>query len=269
MTIADFIKTTSRQLNDADIESARLDCLILLEDNLQVNRAYVLAHSEDEISASDFSQLQIQIQRRLKHEPLAYIRGHSAFFGRQFQVTDKVLIPRPETETMIELLGQLPLSDQNIRLADIGTGSGCLGITAALEIPKLNVDLYDISSEALDVARQNAAQLGASVGFFQSDLLQHLRHSYDILLANLPYVPEHLGVNRAATFEPRLALFSGSDGLDLYKTFWQQVAQLQALPRFILCESLPGQHHSIATLARHSGYALESSQGFIQVFSIL
>ena len=266
MTIDEFLAAKTVQLATAGIETPRLDCLLLLEDTLIQPRASLLAHLDMPLTSEQTTQLEASITRRQKHEPLAYIRGHAAFYGRSFLVTSDVLVPRPESEQIITLLKTLSLP-RNPVIADIGTGSGCLAISAALELPATQVDGYDISPVALAVARQNAAALGAHVEFYQSDLLTSLQGQYNVLLANLPYVPENSAVNQATTFEPKLALFAGSDGLDVLRVFWQQVATLAHKPDFILTESMPSQHHSMGLLARASGFALDRREGYVQVFA--
>lgn len=266
MTIGEFLPRATSQLQAAGIGTARLDILVLLEDALAISRASVLAHPERILSQEILHTLEQQLALREQHRPLAYIRGKVLFYGREFIVNEQVLIPRPETEDIVTELKGLALSGQS-RIADIGTGSGCLGITAALELPNAAVDLYDISNEALAVAAQNAQRLGARVQCLASDLLSSLRADYDVIITNLPYVPEHYPINKAAGFEPSLALFAGADGMNAYKQFWQQLQNLGHKPSFVLAESLPEQHHANAILARNSGYFLEKTTGFIQLFA--
>lgn len=269
MQLGDFIRHESQQLTDCGIITARLDTLILLEDTLGKDRALLLAHPELKIAPETIELLEQQITRRCSHEPLAYIRGHAAFYGRDFIVSPAVLVPRPETESVIELLKSLDLStSDNIRIADVGTGSGCIGITAALELPNAQVDLIDISPEALAVAEQNIQKhkLSERVHSLKSDLL-HDTAVYDIILANLPYVPDTFPVNEAARKEPALALFSGADGMNHYKIFWQQLAVQAQKPKYVITESFPDQHHFNATLARKAGFTLINMTDFIQCFS--
>lgn len=266
MTAAEYLSAQTQHLRQSGIETARLDCLILLEDELGISRAHLLAHGELQLSAGQLGTLNKKIAQRAKHIPLAYIRGKTAFFGREFMVDRRVLVPRPESEAIIELLKTLPLGD-HVHIADIGTGSGCLGITAALELPGATVQLCDISAGALSVANQNARQLGAHVISKQQDLLGNKPANYDVVLANLPYVPDNFPVNQAVRSEPAQALFAGVDGLDLYKKLWRQLADSRHRPRFVLTESFANQHHALATLARHAGYALERSSGLAQLFA--
>lgn len=264
MTTQDFLDEATKSLEAAGITTARLDCLVLLEDILGLDRAAILAHPEAEITPQQLGKLNKQVTQRLQHVPLAYIRGRAPFFGREFVVNQHVLVPRPETETMIELLKNLPLP-AGAALADIGTGSGCIGITAALELPGAKVELYDIDPAALQVAKQNAERLHAKATIHKTSLLDAQLEA-DVLLANLPYVPERYAINRAAQHEPKHAIFAGKDGLNLYRRFWEQIAGLPKQPVFVLTESLPPQHDSLCLLAKAADYQLHQAQDFIQVF---
>lgn len=264
MTTQEFLKKSTEDLEQAGITSSRLDCFVLLEDSLKLNRASILAHPETEIKLAKLAKLNKQITQRTQHTPLAYIRGKAPFYGREFAVNKHVLVPRPETETMIEILKKLPLPNQPT-IADIGTGSGCIGITAALEIKGAVSELYDIDKEALAVASQNTAALKANAHCHQGDLLER-KPTADVLLANLPYVPENYAINRAARHEPKHAIFAGKDGLDLYRHFWKQISTLPQFPIFVLTESLSSQHDDLADLAKDVGYKLDNAQGLIQAF---
>lgn len=266
MTTGEFLQANAAALQKAGIETARLDCLVLLEDALGIRRSSILAHPEMELTSEQQANLEARVAQRGKHQPLAYIRGKAAFYGHDFIVNSAVLVPRPESETIIDLLKQLPLAN-GITIADIGTGSGCLAITAALELPQSRVDAYDISDAALAIAQQNATALHAHVDFRKSDLLTSVEPA-KVLLANLPYVPEHFPINKAAAHEPGLALFSGADGLNHYKLFWHQISILSQKPRFVITEALPEQHHALAELARHAGFVQDHKEGLVQLFAL-
>lgn len=265
-----------KKLRKAGIATARLDCLVLLEDATAHDRSWLLAHPDFLLARPVLSQLNSQIKRRVRHEPLAYIRGKSEFYGREFMVNKDTLEPRPETETIIELI-KIILHNKNPisrvppwKVVDVGTGSGCLGITVKMELPEAEVIATDISPACLKIARRNASNLGAKVKFYQSDLLQSLP-SYvfsspnSMILANLPYVPDGHTINQAAMFEPKIAIFGGSDGLDVYRRLFQQIANFSEKPRYVLTESLPFQHAQLTEIARLAGYITAESQDFIQM----
>lgn len=262
MTVGEFLKQATDLLAKAEVESARLDVLVLLEDTLDKNRANLLAHPEIELSPVQIAKLNSFIAQRQTHVPLAYIRGKAAFYGRDFVVNEHVLVPRPETESLIELAKALPISAP--RIADIGCGSGCMAITAALEIPGAAVFAYDIDPEVLNVARLNVQRLKANVQLAQSDLLKNITEQFDVILANLPYVPDEYPINQAAGFEPQLALFAGTDGLDLYRIMFGQLHDRTV--SFVITEALIEQHSALADIAAAAGYRLETTDGLAQLF---
>lgn len=265
MTIDKYVEYGTQKLTAAEISSARLDTLILLEDLLHKDRGWVLAHPEHEISKGQFRKLDRKLERRAKHIPLAYIRGFSEFYGREFKVNRHVLEPRPESEAMIDLLLGLDLP-KNPAIADIGTGNGALGITAALEIPGSRVDLYEISSGALAVAKHNTHLHELHLHARKMNLLSRPLRPYDAILSNLPYVPDKWRINEAAMAEPKIAIFGGPDGLDVYRKLFRQLDRFTWKPKFVLAESLPPQHDSLKQIAAQHGFSLYNSQDFIQVF---
>lgn len=265
MNIQTWLRQTQQFLEKAGISTARLDALVLLEDALNKNRTHLLAHPEFVMTDEQVSVLSTQIKRRAQHEPLAYIRGKTEFYGRDFIITSAVLEPRPESETIIELLKTLPLSN-NQRIADIGTGSGALGITAALELPTNTVDLIEIDDAAIEVAKMNVVLHTTKLNVIKSDLLTGSQRAYGVLLCNLPYVPDNFTINQAAMNEPKIAIFGGEDGLDLYRRLFDQLQVLDLKPTYILTESLPTQHTKLAQVAYDAGFRLQTDEDFIQVF---
>jgi release factor glutamine methyltransferase len=261
-----WLKRATERLQAAGIGTARLDCLVLLEDVTDKNRAHWLAHPETKLTDEQLKRLNLLLGRRARHQPLAYVRGKTEFYGRSFAVNKRVLEPRPESETMIELLKKV--SNDNKSIADIGTGSGALAITAKLELPDTQVSAVDIDPGCLKVARSNSKSLNAEITLLEGDLLMPLSKTPDIILANLPYVPDTYHINEAAMEEPRLAIFGGPDGLDLYRRMFEQIHALPSRPQFVLTESLPFQHHSLATIARAHGYIQDQKDDFIQLFSL-
>jgi release factor glutamine methyltransferase len=266
MLVNTWLRSACKKLESSNIGTARLDALLLLEFVTYKERAWLLAHPEFELSAAQVAKLEKLLNRRVQHEPLAYIRGSTEFYGRDFVITPAVLEPRPESETMIDMLKTLPRFDHSVRLADVGTGSGALGITAKLELPNLDVDLLEIDPKAIKVAKTNVDKFTLSINVIKSDLLKASTKDYDILLCNLPYVPDDYQINLAAGHEPRLAIFGGKDGIELYRQLFAQVSQLTKQPLYILTEALPPQHPALALLAQTAGYSLFKSDDFIQCF---
>lgn len=271
-----ILRQYTNRLEAAGIGTARLDCLVLLEDATGKDRSWLLAHPDHTVQGPTLEALELSILRRITHEPLAYIRGKTEFYGREFCINNDVLEPRPESETMIDLLKQLievqkPKPKSQFTVVDVGTGSGALGITAALEVPNSKVIATDIDSKCLKVARQNAQNLDANVKFYQGNLLDPVpASSFQLptsILANLPYVPDHYHINEAAGMEPRVAIFGGMDGLDIYRKLFAQVTQYPNPPLYILTESIPFQHKSLAKIARNCGFVEAQDEDFIQVFT--
>jgi len=258
MILDQWLKQATNNLKVANIGSARLDALILLEDEIGRDRAWILAHPEYEILAESLKKLNKRLARRKAHEPLAYIREKTEFYGRDFYVDSRVLEPRPESETMIDMLKRLRLPITT-KIADVGAGSGALGITAALEIPRAVADFYDIDPDTLAVAEQNAKNYRLFSRYFHSDLLQQAPFSYDVVLANLPYVPARHQINRAASHEPAVAIFGGGDGLNSYHRLFEQIKKLPWQPTYVFTESLPPQHTNLSRLATDAGYKLKET----------
>ncbi len=264
MTVSNWLHEAQQKLEGAGIETARLDCLVLLENCLNKNRTQLLAHPDLEINTEQQNYLWRQIERRTGHEPLAYIRGKVEFYGRDFLVDKHVLVPRPESETIIDLLKTARLPEHP-HIVDVGTGSGALGITAKLELPNAAVTLLDIDRQALKVAEKNINKFSVDIAHILSDLLP-ADTLCDVVIANLPYVPDAFSINRAAQAEPRLAIFGGPDGLEHYRRMFVQLQSFSKKPQFILTESLPQQHAKLIEIAGQAGFMLTNSEDFIQQF---
>ena len=280
MSIYQWLKSSEKLFHSANIPTARLDAELLLAHELRVNRSYLHTHLDTPLQRQSLQRLERMILRRVAHEPIAYILGRQEFYGREFIVSPDTLTPRPETETMIELLlkaangiqfGQV----ENLEIIDVGTGSGCIVITAALELTKIS-DLpsstfytgLDISDKALEIARKNALKLGVRIDFRTFDITKEaLRiHSYKttrIVLANLPYIPNYFHINLAASHEPPFAIYGGKDGLDYYRSLFEGVSTADV----VLTESLPPQHPMLQSIAEKHGFRQHEESDFIQVFS--
>lgn len=195
-----------RGVNPRDVD-------LLLADVTGRSTAWVIAHGEALVDADDFAA---RMQRRYAGEPLQYIRGRTEFFSREFFVDSRVLIPRPETEILVEAaIERIP---RGARVVDIGAGSGCISVTLALERPDLQVIAVDRSIDALAVAQRNRDALGARVSLYASDVLSSLRGSVDAIVSNPPYIPaadvEELAIE-VRGHEPRIALTPGAEGTEV------------------------------------------------------
>lgn len=214
MLLSDWLRQAQERLERAGVESARLEAQLLAAHGLGQYRSWVLAHPE---APTSDSELEGPLERREMREPLAYILGCREFFGRRFTVTPAVLIPRQETETLVEAaLEHLKPGD---RILDLGTGSGCIAISIALALPDVEVWASDQSVAALLVAERNAHALGARVQFVHSDLFNGLgNEAFGLIVSNPPYVQTGADLQpEVRDWEPSLALFAGDDGLDFYR----------------------------------------------------
>jgi release factor glutamine methyltransferase len=232
-TIQEALERGVRLLGFPTVQGARLDAQVLLCHVLGIARATLYAYPEREITPVQAQDFFCLVERRAKHEPIAYLTGHKEFYGRDFLVDRRVLIPRPETEILVEeallWIKRMLDGERTPVVADIGTGSGAIPVTIALEESRLPY-LYacDVSASALEVARLNALRLQAQprVRFLLGDLLEPLPEPVDILLANLPYIGTDEQKDLAADvqqYEPHLALFSGPQGLNLLQRFCKDV----------------------------------------------
>lgn len=202
-------------------------------------------------------------RRRATREPVAYITGTREFFGRPFHVTRDVLIPRPETEGIVELVlgfsGVQLVGSARPLILDVGTGSGCLAITLALEMPNAQVVATDISPAALDVARDNARTLGARVEFIQAPFWPDALGPFNLIVSNPPYVPEadrRLLMPDVRDFEPAGALFGGPGGMDVIAELVPRAAKALAPGGTLLVEIGAGQSEGVSALVRSAGLEL-------------
>ena len=250
-TIRIWLRDAAEELAMAGIPTALLDAEVILAHTLRKSRTYLHAHGEYEIEPRRLEIANARLDLRKDRVPVAYIIGHKEFYGRLFKVTPSVLIPRPESEAMIESLKKY-WGEKPGRLIDIGTGSGCLGITAKLELP-LEVTLTDISRHALNIAEENAHDLGASVDIQQSNLLEDITGVYDVILANLPYVNKEWERSPETNHEPQLALFAKDGGLELIKRLINQTTLQLKHGGLLLLEADPEQHTDIIDYAKNHG----------------
>lgn len=263
-TIRSWLRQATKQLKDIGIASARLDAELLLSNTLRKTRTYLHAHLDETIDPRRQDIADARLSLRLDRVPLAYILGYREFYGRQFAVTPAVLIPRPESEDMISLLLEMTTSDIVPKtLIDIGTGSGCLGITAKLERPNLLVTLSDTSGKALAIAEKNAANLQADVFIQKQSLLSGNVQRLDYILANLPYVDKEWEVSPELRHEPDEALYARRGGLALIEELLKQAPQHCNLGALVFIEADPVQHPAIISLASSLSLQPKEVRGYI------
>ena len=219
MKIREVLLEAAQTLDTNRISNPRLTAEILLAHVLKAEREYLFTHADDPMDDLNREALDQTVWRRTEGEPLQYITGVQEFYGRKFTVTPDVLIPRPETEHLVDAVLEFGPREGS-RIIDVGTGSGCIAVTLALEIEGAHVFASDISEAALRVARSNARQLGANPRLVCMELLDAVNGSFDFVVSNPPYVParELAGLQREVReHEPHLALVAPGEPLELYR----------------------------------------------------
>ncbi len=265
MTISHTLKSAVIKLAATGIDSPHLEAEILLSHILKKPREYLLAHGEKKLTAPRISNFKLLISRRLKGAPIAYLTGHKEFYGLDFKVNKNALIPRPETELMVEEALKLATrNSQPVTLIDVGTGSGCIIITLAklLESGIMNHELWgiDISKKALAVAKRNSLfhKANKNIKFIQGDLLSPLIHNSlfiiqgpFVILCNLPYLtPTQIKNSPSIKREPRSALDGGPDGLKYYRRLFEQIKKGR-VAGYALCEIDQRQTSSMKQLVKN------------------
>ncbi|RRA48006.1 peptide chain release factor N(5)-glutamine methyltransferase [Acidipila sp. EB88] len=256
MTIRAALAAAAARLVSAahDAHTARWDAELLLRFVAQRDRAWLLAHHDDVLTVAQQAAYEALIERRLRHEPVQYIIGEQEFYGLGLHVTPAVLIPRPETEHLVEaVLARVP-NDHPLHIADVGTGSGAIAIALAHALPLAQLDALDLSVAALEVAQRNARRHGLDgrMRFLHSDLLAAVQgKSFDCIVSNPPYVPATEVLEpQVVQWEPHSALFAGSEGLDIYQRLLPQARALLRRGGLFAIEIGAGQQPAIEALFR-------------------
>jgi release factor glutamine methyltransferase len=255
MNISDWLALAQESLKNVS-SSFRLDTEIILSHTLGKPRTWILTHPNVEISPEILTIAEGLLSRAKASEPIPYIIGHWEFYGLDFLVSKDVLIPRPETELIVDqALGWLHSHPDQKRVADIGTGCGCIAISLAKALPRLEIFATDITKSALEIALQNCIKHQAkNIKFRNFDLIGNQDFHFDVICANLPYIPTStLDTLVVSQFEPRSALDGGKDGLREISRLLDAVHNNKPLPSLILCEIEASQKQS----------ALEISQRFM------
>jgi len=250
-TISNALTEASHVLREAGVDEPRRTAGSLLQHALGVDRAHLLARDDQVLSENDFQNFIRLVNRRAGREPLQYVAGHQEFFGLDFKVTPDVLIPRPETEHLVERVLSLSRKDAALQsrgplIADVGTGSGCIAVALAVSIPESRVLAIDISPGAIQVARYNAEahSVGDRIEFLEGDLLaplegRELEGKLDFIVSNPPYVPDadidHLQ-REVRCHEPRVALSGGRQGLDFYRRLLDESPAYVKQRGYLVCE---------------------------------
>lgn len=298
-TLLEVLRWTTGRFEERGLASPRLDAEILIAAALRLSRVQLYVQFERPLAAEELSAIREHVRRRQTGESVAYVVGHKEFFGLEFTVDHRVLVPRPDTETLVDealarvrerfspaetseespgfaeseaatatatapsptlapALASEPAPASSLRIADIGTGSGAIGITLAKQLPRAVVYAVDVSAAALEVAQANAARHNVAVTFLEGDLAQPLAaHApFDLIVANLPYVPsaEIDGLAAEVRSEPRGALDGGHDGLDLVRRLVRAAPALLVAGGSLVLEIGAGQAQQTAQFCRDAGF---------------
>jgi release factor glutamine methyltransferase len=259
MTVLEVLQNTTGYFAQKGVEHPRLNIEYLLADALGKRRIDVYLEFDRNLSEAELKPLRDKVRRRGEGEPLQHVLGYWDFFGRKFKTDHRALVPRPETERLVEILLQKIGPGNGVgRLLDVGTGSGVLAITFALEKPELEVSGVDISVEALALAQENAEQLGVGnrIHFYQSDLVSKAEGPFQWVVANLPYIPtrEIRALQREVQRDPLLALDGGEDGLTIIESLIESIPAKLASNGCIALEIGRGQAERVESMLARRNY---------------
>ena len=258
-TIGAILKWSEQYFGSHGAETPRLDAEVLLSHLLGEKRIYLYVHFDQPLTADELARYREMVKRRTAGEPVAYICGEKEFMGLAFKVTPSVLVPQPDTETLVEAAIERLWGKKSPQIADICTGSGAIALALAHYLPGASVAATDISTEAVSIAKENAESqsLSERVRFFEGDLLDPLTgETFDAIVSNPPYIPsaDIEGLPREVRAEPRLALDGGADGLDFYRRLVGESAALLNDGGFLAVECGDTQAGAIVEMAATGGF---------------
>jgi len=254
MTIRQVLSRAKKVLTNHNIEDASLECELLLRHTLEIDRVQLYQDLNREFTYQQEASFWQLMERRLKGEPTAYIIGHREFYGLDFYIDSGVLIPRPETELLVEKALELGKTRLLYNIAEVGTGCGAIAISLALNLPKVKIYATDISPAALKVASVNCHKhrVADRIYLLQGDMLDPLPEPVDLIIANLPYVRKtELPQVNSAGFEPFVALNGGVDGLDKIRQLCNQASNKLLPQGCLLLEIGQGQRKAIVTFLKN------------------
>ncbi len=258
-----ILNWTRQYFGEKGVENPRLDAEVLLSHILRKDRLYLYVHFDQPLEGPELTTFREAVKKRAARIPVAYIIGEKEFMGLDFKVTPAVLIPRPDTEILVETALKALEAVEEPRILDLGTGSGAICISMLVNLPSASAVTVDISPEAIEVAKDNAQQHGVSdrLTFCQGDLLKPVQGQvFTAILSNPPYIPESdiAGLTPEVRKEPNLALVGGLDGLDFYRRIIGEGPSYLAPGGFIAMEVGIGQAQQVAQLAKKSGAFAEA-----------
>ncbi|MCY3629815.1 MAG: peptide chain release factor N(5)-glutamine methyltransferase [Bacteroidota bacterium] len=272
MSIKELFREVEELLEQAGLSDPRRTGVWIFCDVLQCKPAHLISHEDDRLKRNDVAEISAMAARCAAHEPVQYVTGYTEFRGLHLQVSSQVLIPRPETEQLVEVALEAVGRELPFRILDIGTGSGCIALAMKQAIPDASVAACDISRSALHIARANATQNGLEIQCTAADLLaadfvRSVGSGYDLVIANPPYIPDHerSGLPRMVRdYEPEAALFCGEDPLKFYRAISRHIADgLLGRGGILALETHADYAESIGTLLeQHRGLRVQVKQDF-------
>jgi release factor glutamine methyltransferase len=270
ISIAKALRDAAETMRAAGVSEPRLEASLLLSHTIGRDRAFLIAHDDQTLSPGQLQTLAALVSRRSAGEPLQYITGHQAFFNLDFDVTPDVLIPRPESEAIVEAALELLRPNLTARFADIGTGSGCLAVSILQELPAARAIATDISAAALEVARANAARhrVTPRLQLIQSDLFAKVpaKEEFHLIVSNPPYVPDHSlkSLSREVRHEPRSALAAGPDGLEIIRRLLREAPEHLVARGQLVFEFGFGQYELLTALIDHQVWEVRDVRNDLQ-----
>ena len=255
MTYREAVEFGTKCLTDAGVPDAALDAWYLLQMICKIERSYYYVHGEEDITQDAQKEYEIAVQKRAEHIPLQYIIGEQEFMGLRFKVNSNVLIPRQDTETLVEQV--LKIVKPGMKVLDLCTGSGCVLISVLKNAPELTGMGSDISKTALLVAKENAKLHEVDAEWVRSDLFDNITETFDVIMANPPYIPtgEILSLMpEVRDFEPENALDGGADGLDFYRKIIEQVKDYLNPGGYVYMEIGYDQGEAVSELMCNAGF---------------
>lgn len=255
MTYCEAMNLGEKVLNMAKIVDAKTDAWLLLEMVCRIDRSFYYMHMEDDLTEEQISEYEIALKKRAEHIPLQYIVGETEFMGLKFKVNSSVLIPRQDTETLVE--EALKTVKPGMSVLDLCTGSGCIIVSIMHNVPDLEGYAIDISKQALNVAKENAKLNGVSVNFERSDLLDNVTDKFDVIVSNPPYIPTGEIVKlmpEVCSFEPMEALDGKEDGLYFYRKIVSSCKEYLKEHGQILFEIGYDQGEAVRNLLKEAGF---------------
>lgn len=256
MTYQEAVKNGEKVLNLANVSDAKVDAWMLFEMACKVDRNFYYLHMDEDITAEQQKEYEIALKKRAEHIPLQYITGEQEFMGLKFKVNSNVLIPRQDTEVLVE--EALKRIQPGMRVLDMCTGSGCIAVSIAKNVPHIEMHAVDISKQALNVAKDNAKLNEVSVEFERSDLFDNVTGKYDVIVSNPPYIPTSeipKLMPEVGSFEPVEALDGKEDGLYFYRRIVAECKEYLNPDGMIFFEIGYEQGADVSALLQEAGFS--------------